>query len=128
MFLGTVQVCIYRKCLDDFIIVVWIPYALINEYLSSKQNITLGYESLDSDDDEPDTSHLTDQQLISEEEPLMNGLILGLHNVYICVPQFISIGLCSLVFWGLGSESFGNMYACVIGLGLLFTLSAFFLA
>lgn len=63
-------------------ITLWIPFSLIGEFLNSQN-----------------------EQYISISEPtpeqsdiLEAGMVLGIHNIYIVVPQFISTFLSSVVF------------------------------
>jgi solute carrier family 45, member 1/2/4 len=60
----------------------------------------------------------------SEEPELKPGVILGLHNMYLCLPQFVAIFLSSLIFAIFKEDSFG----WAIRFGGIFSIIAGFIA
>ncbi|KAI8845901.1 hypothetical protein BJ741DRAFT_586082 [Chytriomyces cf. hyalinus JEL632] len=93
-------------------IATWIPLGIISEYLSSSQSRVSGsqqsrsFHPVSTASDEPvelrcgfenDVHHHSIQS--DTESPLSAGVVLGIHNVYIVIPQLISTLLTSAVFW-----------------------------
>ncbi|TPX74932.1 hypothetical protein CcCBS67573_g03793 [Chytriomyces confervae] len=72
-------------------IATWIPLGIISEYLSSNEPVELrcGFEN--------DVHRQSIQS--DNESQLSAGVVLGIHNVYIVIPQLISTLLTSAVFW-----------------------------
>ena len=91
----------------------WIPFTLMGEYVSSVGIQNGGYQDVESQNTPPqgssaasatssDTSELLDKRNPSFHDPerqsLDAGLVLGIHNIYIVLPQFLSTFLSSLIF------------------------------
>jgi hypothetical protein len=76
---------------------------LIGQQLSIPQE---EYTRLDENEDELLPAPVTRNAVTrsSESNP---GIILGIHNVYICIPQFISTIISALTFLIFKEDSFG---------------------
>jgi solute carrier family 45 protein 1/2/4 len=76
-------------------VTLWVPFSLIGEYLNSTPGGT--YEVLNNDEIEDNVSN----------KQLNAGVILGIHNMYICIPQFLSTFISMIVFSVIEKDSFG---------------------
>ncbi|KAJ3317858.1 hypothetical protein HDV06_001099 [Boothiomyces sp. JEL0866] len=81
---------------------IWIPFTLLGEYLN-----------------EQDYLPIDDQQ-----QQLSAGVIMGIHNIYVCIPQIFSTLLNMVIFSVIKQDPFGWS----IRIGSLFSLFAGFLA
>ena len=79
---------------------IWVPFALIGEHLATPTR--QGYQPVLEDDNHQDNS----------------GTILGVHNMYICFPQFVSTLISYSVLWVCGEDGFG----WTIRVGAIFSL------
>jgi hypothetical protein len=71
----------------------------------SNTNYTIVQESNNEFDSPISTS--TSQSITElEQYPLEAGKIIGIHNIYIVVPQFISTLVCLVIFYFLDDESY----------------------
>ncbi|KAI9323622.1 major facilitator superfamily domain-containing protein [Dichotomocladium elegans] len=68
-------------------IVLWIPFALVGEYIN-----TLGANT------PRQLPTPTSQQSEFQEEALSAGMVLGVHNIFIVLPQFAVAIIASLIF------------------------------
>lgn len=81
----------------------WVPFSLIGEYISyssSSEPYMRVEEEIDLDDQ---------LELVSEVDntSLKPGVILGLHNVYLCIPQFIATFISMVIFMIFKEDSYG---------------------
>ncbi|KAJ2991434.1 hypothetical protein HDV02_003777 [Globomyces sp. JEL0801] len=70
-------------------IALWVPFTLIGKQLSTPQEYTTI--------EDPNAHHAT----------LNSGIILGIHNMYICLPQFISTLINMVIFSIVSVDAFG---------------------
>ena len=73
----------------------WIPFALIGEYVSQilrrQEYDRVAMENVDEEEGLDD--------LFSPDPPKLDaGMVLGIHNIYIVIPQFVSTFACSILF------------------------------
>jgi solute carrier family 45 protein 1/2/4 len=109
----------------------WIPFALISLELTRKNvdDEDLQVVDIDARNPVPDSPHsytlLQDESVSVVERNNMfgSGMILGIHNIYICVPQLVSSLLTSLVF-NVVDASGPETLGWVIRVGSVFTLIA----
>lgn len=81
----------------SWIITMWIPYSLISEYLvleHHKEKQHSRYDDRSSSQIEEESTPL----LSVEEKSMDSGIVLGIHNIYMTLPQFIGIALTSIIF------------------------------
>jgi hypothetical protein len=105
----------------------WIPFTLLGEMVTiysenpELQNGQRDYLPI-SDADNASTSY---QTTLAEENnmPLNAGIILGIQNVYIVLPQFVSTVLCSGVFMAYGDGD-ADAFGVCLRLGALFSILA----
>ncbi|KAJ3279726.1 hypothetical protein HK104_001196 [Borealophlyctis nickersoniae] len=87
----------------------WVPFTLMGEYIShysengeqaADPSDSSGYGAVPADDEEAHISTSTIDHAVSPtpHPPLDAGMVLGIHNIYIVLPQFISTFLSSVVF------------------------------
>jgi solute carrier family 45 protein 1/2/4 len=93
----------------SWFVTTWIPFTLIGEYIRYHERLYL------LDDDVEDEE---DEFVTMDETPLGAGTILGLHNIFICIPQFLSSLLSSVIFLYFPSDPFG----WALRVGALFSL------
>jgi len=74
-------VTIISLCGISWAVSMWVPFALIGEYL---ENYNAHQESKNDDEEESDK--------------LSSGIILGIHNMYVVLPQFVVTFLSSIFF------------------------------
>ncbi|KAJ3332711.1 hypothetical protein HDU76_013324 [Blyttiomyces sp. JEL0837] len=86
-------------------IVQWVPFALIAEFVAYNSNPDNRpvYATLPTNGDEDVADLISDDPTASTRAPpgvanLDAGLALGIHNIYIVLPQFLSTLLTSLIF------------------------------
>ena len=108
----------------------WAPFALISLELTKRAQEDMMAEDDDDAAQIPDSSHSytsLESALANSRENSESGLVLGIHNMYICIPQLLSSLVTSFVFFifdGNGPEALG----WVIRVGSLFTCIAAFKA
>ncbi|KAJ3340236.1 hypothetical protein HDU83_007181 [Entophlyctis luteolus] len=116
-------------------IISWIPFALLSEEIARLATSSQTYELLQEVDDR--RTHST--HLLSEAGTARSGavnaatnagLILGIHNIHITVPQLLSTFVTSAVFWsvdwsqgGVG-ESKDDAYGVCLRVGAVFVGAA----
>eukprot|EP00833_Pecoramyces_ruminatium_P010983 jgi/Orpsp1_1/1185015/evm.model.c7180000091967.1 len=90
VFFSTIIVCkvwqaivIISLCGVSWAVSMWVPFALIGEYLEIFNN----NQDSKNDDEEENT-----------ENKLSSGIILGIHNMYVVLPQFVVTFLSSIFF------------------------------
>jgi solute carrier family 45 protein 1/2/4 len=99
----------------------WVPFALIGEYVSKIQR---EYEMVSMEDEDFDP-------LDSDSPKLDAGIVLGIHNIYIVMPQFISTFTCSLLFKIADHQANGSPvdeYGLVLRVGGIAAIFAGFLS
>lgn len=76
-------------------VTMWVPFTLVGEFVHTQQHSTRpqGYGAVQQEDSLPETSTLDD-----DSETLSSGMILGVHNIYVVMPQFIVAGFSSVIF------------------------------
>ncbi|ORX57810.1 MFS general substrate transporter [Piromyces finnis] len=74
---------IISLCGISWAVSMWVPFALIGEYLEIYNN---NQDSKNDDEEE------------SNENKLSSGIILGIHNMYVVLPQFVVTFLSSIFF------------------------------
>jgi solute carrier family 45 protein 1/2/4 len=103
----------------------WVPFALIGEYVSKIQcdYERVSMENIDQTDEDLDPFD-------SDSPRLDAGIVLGIHNIYIVIPQFISTFACSLLFKLAEYEANGgsvDQYGLVLRVGTIAAIFAGFL-
>lgn len=104
----------------------WIPFALIGEYVS---RIPREYEVVSIENLE-DLREEEYGPLPSDAPKLDAGIVLGIHNIYIVIPQFISTFACSIIFKLAEFEANGSPvdeYGLVLRVGGISAIFAGFL-
>jgi solute carrier family 45 protein 1/2/4 len=91
-------------------VALWIPFSLIGEYLNVYTNGD--YHLLDD---------VEDSTIPQDVKP---GIVLGIHNVYICLPEFVSTLLSLIIFAFVEEDAFG----WAIRVGAIFMTLAGFMA
>lgn len=79
----------------SWIITMWVPYSLISQYLvleQLKEKQCYDYRS-NSQIEEESTPLLP-----VEKKSMDTGIVLGIHNIYMTLPQFIGIAVTSIIF------------------------------
>ena len=84
-------------------IVLWIPFSLVGEYVSFEDerrqklllNETVNTPSSSSSSESPRQLE-EDQQ--KQKEEFDAGMILGVHNIYIVLPQFVTSAIAGFIF------------------------------
>jgi solute carrier family 45 protein 1/2/4 len=105
---------------------VWAPFCLIGQYCMQAENedtdeINTGaVQGLVSFCDTDDNEEPRNSRLVSNQERIESGAILGIHNVYIVMPQLISSLLGSFVFFLIGQNDGIGGFALVISIGGFF--------
>ena len=85
---------------------MWIPFALIGEYVSfyAEQE----YVQIDDDDLAIMSESGSFVDTIREQPPISAGVVLGLHNIYICIPQFLSTLVSMIIFSFVEDDPYGT--------------------
>jgi solute carrier family 45 protein 1/2/4 len=76
-------IIIISLCGISWAVSMWVPFALIGEYLEIYNN---NQDSKNDDEEE------------NNERKLSSGIILGIHNMYVVLPQFVVTFLSSIFF------------------------------
>lgn len=118
IFTSTISTLVLVALLGiSWAVTIWVPFTVIGEHLVFMDQYA-GLDEVVTTSDE--------EGLITEErsDRMNAGLVLGIHNIYICVPQFVSTLVSYVVFSHVKEDAFG--WCIRIGGG--FTLMASFLA
>jgi solute carrier family 45, member 1/2/4 len=110
VFLDGLMVCFIVLGLVgvSWAISIWVPFALIGEHLADSPNSTtdlIGYEPVMDED-------------VGQVNNQNAGAVLGVHNVYICLPQFVSTLVSFSVLSLVEEDGFG----WTIRVGAVFSL------
>lgn len=99
----------------------WVPFALIGEYVSNMQHDyeRVSMENIDEIGQEYDPIALDSPKLDA-------GIVLGIHNIYIVIPQFISTFTCSILF-KLANGVYVDEFGLVLRVGGIAAIFAGFL-
>lgn len=85
-------------CGIPWAVAMWVPYALIGEFVQS-QNSSRDYQPLEGSlEEDGDLNELA-------RAPLEAGMILGIHNISIVIPQLLTSLVASLVFQLIGTDA-----------------------
>ncbi|KAJ9057605.1 hypothetical protein DSO57_1021018 [Entomophthora muscae] len=88
---------IIALCGIPWAVAMWVPYALIGEFVQS-QNSIADYQALEGGLEEENYPE-------SSQESLEAGMILGIHNTSIVIPQLMTSLLASFIFQRIGSDA-----------------------
>ncbi|KAI8867092.1 hypothetical protein GQ42DRAFT_113960, partial [Ramicandelaber brevisporus] len=93
-FISTVRGATFMiaTCGFCWAVTAWVPFSLIGEMVTADSQPTLRV-NVRSDD-----SRSSSRNSNSSDEELTAGVVLGIHNVYVVCPQFITAFMSSLIF------------------------------
>ncbi|KAI0217002.1 hypothetical protein L0F63_004251, partial [Massospora cicadina] len=93
--LGFWATVLIASCGVPWAVAMWAPYALIGEFVQSQGDVA--YHPVPAPTQARESSPST--------EPLEAGMVLGIHNISIVIPQLLTSLFASLVFRVVGSEA-----------------------
>ncbi|KAI9266917.1 major facilitator superfamily domain-containing protein [Phascolomyces articulosus] len=112
-------------------IVLWIPFSLVGEYVSfedeRRQKLLLQQQTVNTPSS---SSSESPRQLeeVDQKEEFDAGMMLGVHNIYIVMPQFVTAACSSFIFAATASdgkdEAGSSNVATVLAFGGLMSLIA----
>lgn len=113
----------------------WIPFTLLGEYIAYLQDTNSSQqddiEPLFEDDSDTLPTHsslaasfLNENSSSDSPRSLSAGIVLGIHNVYIVLPQFVSTLMSAAVFWMSENEDSASAFGSVLRIGGAFSIIA----